>query len=234
MFILGVHYLMIKVTIVYDNIASKGYITGWGFAAIIEKDDKVILFDTGWNGYALLQNLKTANINVKKITHIVISHKHWDHLGGLDSILNEGEKPLVIVPSSFSSNIKAEITKFGDLREVADKDTIEFMPGFYTTPQLSTERDDLKEISLIFETSKGIVILCGCSHPGLDKIIDIAKTYGHIHAIIGGFHGFKEIEKLDGIDLIAPCHCTKKKEEILKKFPNKSKKCYSGLVMNFS
>ncbi|MHA1154735.1 MAG: MBL fold metallo-hydrolase [Candidatus Heimdallarchaeota archaeon] len=65
-----------KISIVYDDQASKGFITGWGFSAVIEKDDNVLLFDAGWDGIALLKNLEKANFDPKKFSHIINSHKH--------------------------------------------------------------------------------------------------------------------------------------------------------------
>jgi len=68
---------------------------------------------------------------------------------------------------------------------------------------------------LLVRTNKGIVIVTGCAHPGIDRIINFAKGFGKIHGIIGGFHGFSEIELLRDIDIVMPCHCTRYKEQIL-------------------
>ncbi|MHA1461520.1 MAG: MBL fold metallo-hydrolase [Candidatus Heimdallarchaeota archaeon] len=221
-----------KISIVYDDQASKGFITGWGFSAVIEKDDNVLLFDAGWDGIALLKNLEKANFDPKKFSHIIISHKHWDHIGGLNAVLYETNNPTVFVPSSISSRLKAEITKFAELREVVDVKA-EVTSGIWTTPQMKTDVEDLQEISLLIQTKKGLVVVCGCSHPGLDKIIELSNKYGKVHAVIGGFHGFENLDCLKNIDVIIPCHCTKKKNEILEKYPKKSKKCHSGLVVTF-
>jgi 7,8-dihydropterin-6-yl-methyl-4-(beta-D-ribofuranosyl)aminobenzene 5'-phosphate synthase len=225
--------LSTKVTIIYDNEASKGFITGWGFAAIIETKGKAILFDTGWDGVALGKNMVQAGFDPKKIDYIVISHEHWDHLGGLDAMLHAGNKPMTIVPTAFSSKLKAEITRFGDLREVTKRQGFELFPDVQTTRQLYTSMEHIKEISLLVQTKKGLVVICGCSHPGLDTIIAEAEKIGHVHAVIGGFHGFAKLDRLKEIDAIYPCHCTKKKKEIISKFPNKSHKCYSGLKISF-
>lgn len=221
-----------KISIVYDDQASEGFITGWGFSAVIEKDDDILLFDTGWDGIALLKNLKIAKFNPKKFSHIIISHKHWDHIGGLNAVLYQTNNPTVYVPSSISSRLKAEITKFADLREVVSVKA-EVTSGIWTTPQMKTDIEDIQEISLIIQTKKGLVVICGCSHPGLDKIIKVATKFGKVHAVIGGFHGFDKLDYLENIDVIIPCHCTKKKKEILKKYPKKSIKCYSGLEVTF-
>ncbi|QZY56935.1 MBL fold metallo-hydrolase [Crassaminicella profunda] len=79
------------------------------------------------------------------------------------------------------------------------------------------------EITLVVDTDKGLVILLGCSHPGLLNIIDtIAKRTGkNIYGIIGGTHLVeadeeridKTIEKLKekNIKIIGVSHCTGEK-----------------------
>ena len=38
-------------------------------------------------------------------------------------------------------------------------------------------------------TADGLIIIVGCSHPGIDKIVELATaTNPHIHVIVGGFH----------------------------------------------
>lgn len=223
--------MAIKITIIYDNEASKGYITGWGFSAIIEKDAKVIIFDAGWNGHALMKNLEEAIFDPKRIDYVVLSHKHWDHIGGLDTLLHFTKRPLVYVPTTFSSSLKTEITKFAELREVTKTQGEELFPGVITTPLMKTSDASLFEMSLFVKTESGIVIIAGCSHQGLNKIIDEASKLGKVHAVIGGFHGYDKLKKLKDVNLIVPCHCTKMKEEIMMMYPEKTKRCFSGLKL---
>jgi len=220
-----------KITIVYDNDASKGFITGWGFSAVIEKEGNTIIFDVGWNGHALMKNLEAALFDPKRINYIVLSHRHWDHIGGLDTLLHYTNRPTVFVPSTFSSSLKAEITKFAELREVTKKHGDELFPGVSTSPSMKISDATFYEMSLFIKTESGIVIICGCSHQGLDNIIDEASKLGKIHAVIGGFHGFDKLKKLKDINLIVPCHCTVKKEEIMMTYPEKTKRCFSGLKL---
>jgi 7,8-dihydropterin-6-yl-methyl-4-(beta-D-ribofuranosyl)aminobenzene 5'-phosphate synthase len=79
---------------------------------------------------------------------------------------------------------------------------------------------ELKELSLVLETPDGSVILVGCSHPGIEKIVEAAGAVSpHPHLILGGLHLVAtpdaEIERVAlalhdrfGLDLIAPGHCT--------------------------
>jgi metal-dependent hydrolase (beta-lactamase superfamily II) len=48
---------------------------------------------------------------------------------------------------------------------------------------------ELGELSLAISTPEGVVIVVGCSHPGIDKIVAAASTLNpRVHLIAGGFH----------------------------------------------
>lgn len=79
---------------------------------------------------------------------------------------------------------------------------------------------ELHELSLVLHTPKGLVVLVGCSHPGIETILDATRPYGdHVHEIVGGLHLVAtpdaEIERIARslhdtwqLDLVAPGHCT--------------------------
>jgi 7,8-dihydropterin-6-yl-methyl-4-(beta-D-ribofuranosyl)aminobenzene 5'-phosphate synthase len=81
----------LKLTIVYDNEAEEGLISGWGFSCYIKTEEENILFDTGGDGRALLHNLRMLDISSQEITKVILSHEHGDHTGGLFALLNTGE-----------------------------------------------------------------------------------------------------------------------------------------------
>src|SRR5262249_51819418 len=75
--------------------------------------------------------------------------------------------------------------RFAHIRE-----TKEVLPGFF----LFTARSEIpgtremNEVSLVIKTPKGAVLVVGCSHPGIEKLIEIAaKIEPQIHAVLGGF-----------------------------------------------
>jgi 7,8-dihydropterin-6-yl-methyl-4-(beta-D-ribofuranosyl)aminobenzene 5'-phosphate synthase len=79
---------------------------------------------------------------------------------------------------------------------------------------------ELKELSLAVDTPDGIVLLVGCSHPGIEAIVaEAAKIDPHVHFVAGGFHLVTAqdaaIEKVVTalhdtykVDFVAPGHCT--------------------------
>jgi 7,8-dihydropterin-6-yl-methyl-4-(beta-D-ribofuranosyl)aminobenzene 5'-phosphate synthase len=79
---------------------------------------------------------------------------------------------------------------------------------------------ELRELSLVIRTPKGLVLLVGCSHPGIETILEATRAWGdHVHLIFGGLHLVTSADTAvtritaalrDGwqIDQIAPGHCT--------------------------
>lgn len=230
----GVKLEEIEIQIVYDNeihpSCKKTNIgKGWGFSSLVKTGETFILFDCGWNGNMLISNLKKLAIDIKKISKVVVSHDHWDHLGGLTAILPFNKDVEVFVPQSFSRHLKEEIASMAKVYEVSQSQQI--FKNIYTTGEMGKTT---KEQSLIIRTMNGVVVLTGCAHPGLDKILERSKTFGSVYGIIGGFHGFREFDLLKEISLIVPCHCTQYKKEILNIFKEKCKIGGTGFKISFS
>jgi len=197
-----------NITIVYDNKANTGLKSGWGFSCLIEGREKV-LFDTGDNGKKLIYNLGQLNIHPESVSKVVISHNHFDHTGGLKEFLKLNKTAEVFPPRSFSK-------------------PTEICPGIYSTGALGTF---IKEQSLVINTEKGNVVITGCAHPGLENIIEKSKVLGEIYGVVGGFHGFSQLKKLHGINLIAPCHCTKYSQEIEAMYPDEFRRIKAGSII---
>jgi len=119
-----------------------------------------------------------------------------------------------------------EIMRFGTVFpganiQLIDK-TTEVVPGITLIALVSDSpgTKELKELSLVINTPDGIVLVVGCSHPGIETIVaEAAKINPHIHFIAGGFHLVvaqdAAIEKVATslhdnykVDYIAPGHCT--------------------------
>jgi len=208
-----------RITILYDSYKYKKLPelrTGWGFSCLIETDEKNILFDTGWDGNILLNNMKYLGIDPEKIDIVVISHFHWDHCGGLPQILRIDKKIDVYVPKYFSTHLKKEIKYRANLFEVLKSE--EICEDVYTTGELGK---DIKEQSIILKTEKGLIVVTGCAHPSIGEILNVASNYGKVFGLIGGFHGFKEFHLISDISFIMPCHCTRYKKDLAKLFPQK-------------
>lgn len=76
-------------------------------------------------------------------------------------------------------------------------------------------------------------MITGCAHPGLSDLLNAASSLGNINGAIGGFHDFSKLETLEELELVSPCHCTRRKEKIERKYPGKYVKCGVGLVIDY-
>ena len=203
-----------KLTIAYDNVIFKrlkGLKSDWGFSCLIETDDANILFDTGAKGRILIDNMKILDIIPQDINKVVISHEHWDHNGGLKSFMSLVDD-LEIYRLEKDDMIKGTRTGIIEEAKMISKDV-------YITGRLTGSPVD--EQALVLNGEKGCYVLVGCSHPGVEKILQVSKNFGNIVGIIGGFHGFNNFSVLDDLDLVCPCHCTKYKKRIKDMYPTK-------------
>lgn len=199
-----------KITIIYDNTAfRKDLQADWGFSALVEIEDTTkILFDTGTNGRILLNNMEKLKIEPASIDEVFISHAHFDHTGGLSEFLNVNSKAKIYIPPSFHGVKGREVIKLGKPTKIHK--------NVFSTGEL-----ERIEQSMGVVTSKGIVLIVGCSHPYMGNILNAAREFGKIYAIIGGMHGFSEFELFKDLELICPTHCTQYKAELKRLYPEK-------------
>lgn len=77
-----------RVTILYDAFGKSAAMTkAWGFSALVEYGGKRILFDTGGSAEILEHNVKALGVDLSKLDFVVISHRHSDHISGLNYLL---------------------------------------------------------------------------------------------------------------------------------------------------
>jgi 7,8-dihydropterin-6-yl-methyl-4-(beta-D-ribofuranosyl)aminobenzene 5'-phosphate synthase len=119
-----------------------------------------------------------------------------------------------------------EILRFGSAWpganfQLVDK-TIDITPDIHLIALVSDKPGtlELRELSLAINTPDGMVIVVGCSHPGIDKIVEAASTLNsRIRLIVGGFHlvvtSDPDIANIAtalhdkfNVEYVAPGHCT--------------------------
>ena len=184
---------MIKMTVLYDNyVYTQGTQAAWGFSCLIETGDKTILFDTGGDSEVLLHNIRQLNVNLSEIDIIVISHNHWDHTGGLFSVLESNNEVPVYLPGSFPQEFVDKVKDF-KAEVVLVNEPVDICENIMSTGEM---KGPVNEQALIVKTSKGTVVVTGCSHPGIVEIVKKAEEISgeKIYMVFGGFHLMRHSE----------------------------------------
>ncbi len=105
--------------------------------------------------------------------------------------------------------------------QLIDKNT-EIAPGMFLIALVSEEPGtrELRELSLAIRTPEGLILVVGCSHPGVEHIMQEAIAVDpHINILFGGLHQIQapdpEVERIAAVlhnqyklDRVAPGHCT--------------------------
>jgi len=134
--------------------------------------------------------------------------------------------PSLPTEQRYYNGVPPELMRFGSAWpganfQLVDKNT-DIAPNIHLITLVSEKPGtlELRELSLAIDTSEGLVIVVGCSHPGIDKIVASANAINpRIHFIAGGFHlvvaSDPDIEKIVTVlhdqfkvDYVAPGHCT--------------------------
>ncbi len=207
--------------IVYNNVAYDSDLTcSWGVAAVVTGLSKTVLFDTGDNGDVLIANMEKIGLDPKSVDLVILSHIHGDHTGGLWKFLEINSDVTVYMPATFPSSFERKVERTG-ARTVRVHEPKKILPGVYSTGELGRT---IHEQALVLESSEGLIVVTGCSHPGIDRIARRAVTLtgktgdDTIYLITGGFHLggaseratakiIGELKEL-GVRKIAPSHCT--------------------------
>lgn len=207
-------------TVVDNNTKLAGLLSCWGLSFHIELINNgqrfCLLIDTSGSHEALFTNASKVGINFQEISATFISHWHRDHCGALTNLLPLLRHPIPVYLPSRNPSVELRIKELGGTPIVATK------PQRIAHACMSTGRIEgrISEHSVIINIKdKGLIVLTGCAHPGLIKIIETSRQVSGVsmvHGVMGGFHVSREKEAkriseyLQGlkVKLVSPCHCT--------------------------
>ncbi|MDP7982910.1 MAG: MBL fold metallo-hydrolase [Conexivisphaerales archaeon] len=133
-----------------------------------------------------------------------LSHAHGDHCGGLPAVARANPGMRVYVPAG-AARCVPEGLKAAEVEEPA-----ELAPDFLSTGTIRSF--PLDEQSAVVRVGGGNALLVGCSHPGIGKIAELARSrFGEVFFVIGGFHQPSEgqLQRVFSVaKFLAPAHCS--------------------------
>ena len=263
----------IEIINIYDAFGRElpGVAHDWGFSALVRYRGKTILFDAGTSARKLEQNVKALKLDLSKVDVAILSHSHFDHLGGFDYLLEKNPKVKIYLPNDFTGLGAPSRFPFQDRESGAEKDLSndeqyfrgaqradgfpveptgrfwkndheyiaaakEVLPGLRLVPTRSAltgtfnryppfeqnpNLNGLPELSAVFSTAEGDIVISGCSHSGIENIVRASKGEGRtgVRLVVGGFHLITydraQVTVIastlrDGlkVEAVAPAHCT--------------------------
>ena len=222
----------------------------WGFSALVEYAGRRILFDTGNDAAIFERNAARLGVDLTRLDAVIISHRHGDHTTGLTHLLRVNPGVTIYTPfegAFFKSGAPSNfLTPRPDLPpdlryfdgrpperlvsgtpweqgrfSIVGSQT-EVLPGFYLLPTQSRKPGtmEMNELSLAIRTPKGLAVVVGCAHPGVELILgEAAKIEPRLYTVTGGFHLVmtpeSEVERVARVlrddlkvERVAPGHCT--------------------------
>ena len=222
----------------------------WGFSTLVRYRDMTILFDGGSSAELLERNAQALGVDLREVDIAVLSHNHYDHISGFDHLLAVNSDVQIFLPNDRllggrpsrdaeeaewnASHQRGYRFPDADVRYV--KNHQEIAPGvrvivtkselvgyFYKYPPYDQEPLflGLPEVTLALETDTGWVVVTGCSHSEVVRIVQAAKSElgGEIQGLVGGFHLLpyseeevalvvRQLHDDLAVKAVAPAHCT--------------------------
>jgi 7,8-dihydropterin-6-yl-methyl-4-(beta-D-ribofuranosyl)aminobenzene 5'-phosphate synthase len=191
----------LKITPLIDWYTSKENLVGeMGVSWLVQADGNNILMDLGVNlkkedPSPLERNMQSLNLKWQEIPYIFISHLHMDHVGGMAA-----QRAKTFVTSAGTTDL-SHVTAFVPTRmthptakiKLIEKPTA-LMPGVASEGPIARSIWAMgltpEQALVVNVTGKGLVLIVGCGHQGLTRIIERAEeTFNEpLYGIIGGLH----------------------------------------------
>lgn len=208
----------LTLTIIIENHVIKPKLKAeHGWSIIVEKDDQKILFDCGQSSQ-IISNANKLNINLNDLNKIVLSHGHYDHTGGLLSILKVIKNNIKVFANPDIFEKKYKVTKkkikkyigFPFNRNIYEKNRAKFVLGkkelnlgndIYLTGQIE-RNNNFEKVENTFIKKENDIFIHDNINDDISMFIDLPKglvlILGCAHSgIINVIEHIKNLTKKD-------------------------------------
>lgn len=168
-----------------------------------------VLMDTGLSAGCMLHNTRQLDCPLDGVEAVVLSHGHFDHIGGLNAFFQEAGRPVPLdLPQLDAATLKeagADLQLYRGLSTLAAghllvtgevERTMSFERGrlgmeAFTDGRWAPDPINDDQAVVINVKDKGLVVISGCAHAWIINTVKYAQKItgiNHIHAVLGGFH----------------------------------------------
>jgi len=191
----SVDYL--ELTVLLESKAEPGFLCDCGVSYILKTNKGSLLFDLafGKERQGIIPNAKKLGFNLDQVDGIIVSHNHWDHMGGMKNVkknkvtipIELGDpsgKPCWFAVPSEGENLDCRFVETpqilnAGIASIGPLSRAMFFQGYC---------DEQAVICNV--RNKGLVIITGCGHPTIERILKMVSLISDepVYAIIGGLH----------------------------------------------
>jgi len=179
--------MKIKVLFDHDRLDERFH-SGWGLAFLLGEN---ILFDTGEKFEYLEANARLLNVDLKKIEKVIISHDHWDHIGGLWGLLHLKKDIVVYASEAFSAEFKDKVKAAGARLELVNYH-LDLGQGLHILGdnRVIYKGKGMVEQMLFVTGEEKLAMICACCHPGVVNLLHKAGIFfkRKVDTVVGGLH----------------------------------------------
>jgi 7,8-dihydropterin-6-yl-methyl-4-(beta-D-ribofuranosyl)aminobenzene 5'-phosphate synthase len=167
-----------------------------GVSYLVRADDTTILFDVGGNqndpdGLQLVSNAEKLGVDLGGVAFVTISHLHGDHVGNLRALLTSSPAAarLAATPIVLPARVRTVRPNYRFIES-----PVRLARGVASTGPIAKAywgMGTVVEQSLAVNVEgKGIVLVAGCGHQSLDRMLDRAAALfdAPVYGVIGGLH----------------------------------------------
>lgn len=187
----------LELTVLVEWKTRPGFLGDPGVSYLLRTNVGSLLFDVGFGPArpALTHNATRLELGRDQVDALVISHLHGDHMGGMSAQRAlQVRVPRPFVPSKPTPCfLPSPAAANGFDVNVVEKPRL-LAAGVVTLGPLARSDFFLGQIEeqalLGCIKTKGLVIITGCGHPGVDLILQMARRVSDapVHALAGGLH----------------------------------------------
>jgi len=188
----------LELTVLVDERTEPGFLGNEGVSYLLRTDLGAVLMDVGFGPAtpAFEHNARKLGFSWDGVDALAITHLHGDHMGGLPAArARRVALPPDLLPGR--EGVPCYLPETGEspgFQAVPVEEPRPLAAGIGSTGPLARSLfflGPVREQALLLRVrGKGLVIVTGCGHPGVELILEMARRLvpGPVYAIVGGLH----------------------------------------------